>query len=94
VTRIEPISGNVLDNDSDVDGDDLNAVLVSGPGNGSLTLEHDGSFSYAPNDDFNGEDSFSYRANDGQVDGNIVAVTAERGAGQRCPSQRSRCLQR
>jgi len=37
---------------------------VSGPSNGSLTLNTDGSFSYAPSLNFNGTDSFTYRAND------------------------------
>ena len=55
----------VLDNDSDLDGDPLTAVLMSGPSNGALTLNADGSFTYTPNANFNGEDSFTYVANDG-----------------------------
>ncbi len=38
------------------------ASLVSGPLNGSLTLNPDGSFSYQPNAGFTGTDSFTYRA--------------------------------
>ena len=34
----------VLANDSDVDGDSLSAVWVSGPNSGTLTLNSDGSF--------------------------------------------------
>ena len=34
----------VLGNDTDPDGDALSAVLVSGPSNGTLTLNADGSF--------------------------------------------------
>ena len=52
----------VLGNDSDPDGDDLTALLDSGPSNGSLTLNVDGSFSYTPDAGFFGQDSFSYRA--------------------------------
>lgn len=56
---------SVLGNDSDVDGDSLSAVLVAGPLHGELTLNSDGTYSYAPEADFNGTDSFTYRAADG-----------------------------
>ncbi len=65
----------VLGNDSDVNGDLLAAVLVSGPSNGTLTLSPDGSFTYAPNPNFNGSDSFSYKANDAKLDSNEATVT-------------------
>ncbi len=56
----------LLANDTDVDiGDTLTAFVVSGPANGSLSLAPDGSFSYSPNLNFNGNDTFSYRACDG-----------------------------
>ena len=54
----------VLGNDTDVDGDALTAVLVTPPVNGTLILNADGGFSYIPNADFNGSDSFSYMAQD------------------------------
>ena len=41
------------------------AVLVSGPSNGALTLNADGSFTYTPNAGFDGSDSFTFVANDG-----------------------------
>ena len=65
----------MLGNDSDLDGDPLTAVLVSGPANGALTLNANGSFSYTPNANFNGSDSFTYRANDGTVNSNLATVT-------------------
>lgn len=58
----------VLGNDTDVEGDSLSAVLDTEPTNGNLTLNADGSFVYEPNENFNGSDSFTYRARD--VDGN------------------------
>ena len=67
--------GGVLANDSDVDGDDLEAVLVNGPANGTLTLGDDGSFTYEPNDDFNGTDSFTYHATDGTLTSATTTVT-------------------
>ncbi len=54
----------VLANDSDADGDALTAVLVSGTSQGSLTLNANGSFSYAPNAGFSGQDSFGYQVRD------------------------------
>ena len=65
----------LLTNDSDVDGDPLTAVLVSGPSHGTLTLNANGSFSYTPAANFNGSDSFTYRANDGLLDSNEATVT-------------------
>ncbi len=58
-------SPGLLENDSDFDGDDLEAVLVTTVSNGTLNLNADGSFYYLPNPDFNGTDSFVYTANDG-----------------------------
>ena len=65
----------VLDNDTDADDDTLTAELVSGPSNGMLSLNADGSFTYTPNANFNGEDSFTYMANDGIEDSNTAIVT-------------------
>jgi chitodextrinase len=56
----------VLANDSDPDGDTLEASVVSGPSNGSLTLNQDGSFTYAPADGFSDDDTFTYQAGDGE----------------------------
>jgi Big-like domain-containing protein/K319-like protein len=55
----------VLGNDSDPNGDALSAQLMSGPSHGTLVLGADGSFSYTPAANFNGPDSFTYRASDG-----------------------------
>jgi gliding motility-associated-like protein len=60
------ISGNVLTNDSDGNGDVLtvNTVPVTAPANGTLVLNADGTFTYTPNADFNGSDSFVYEVCD------------------------------
>ena len=55
----------VLGNDSDPNGDPLSAVLVEDPAHGTLALGADGSFEYTPDADYNGIDTFSYKANDG-----------------------------
>ena len=64
----------ILSNDSDLDGDPLTAVLVSDVSNGTLTLNTDGSFTYAPDENFNGSDSFTYKANDGKDNSNVATV--------------------
>ena len=61
-----------------VTGQDLGnglSLTVSTPGNGSLLLNADGSFSYTPPTDFSGADSFTYRANDGALSSDPATVT-------------------
>lgn len=65
----------LLGDDSDVEGSALSAVLVTGPANGTLTLNANGSFSYTPNANYSGPDSFTYKANDGTLDSNVVTVS-------------------
>jgi VCBS repeat-containing protein len=65
----------VLDNDSDVESDPLTAVLVGDVSSGTLGLGVDGSFTYDPDGNFNGTDSFTYKANDGTVDSNTATVS-------------------
>lgn len=67
----------VLANDTDVEGDALSAVLVTGPSFGILTLNADGSFLYTPNADFHGSDSFTYRASDGAAASASVTVAID-----------------
>jgi hypothetical protein len=54
----------LLANDSDADADALEVTLVSGPQHGSLTLARDGTFAYAPDADFVGDDAFTYAVRD------------------------------
>jgi VCBS repeat-containing protein len=65
---------SVLANDTDADGDPLTAVLVSGPANGSLVLNPNGTFNYIHNGSETTTDSFTYKVNDGTADGNTVTV--------------------
>ncbi len=65
---------SVLTNDSDAESDPLSAILVSGPANGTLTLNPNGTFSYTHNGGETTTDSFTYKANDGTADGNTVTV--------------------
>ncbi len=69
------ISGRgVLANDTDVDGNTLSTVLISTVSDGVLGLNPNGSFTYTPNANFHGTDSFTYKANDGVSNSNIATV--------------------
>ncbi|MCX8025035.1 MAG: Ig-like domain-containing protein, partial [Thermanaerothrix sp.] len=66
-TILNVLAPGVLGNDSDADNDPISAFIVSLPGQGSLTLNNDGGFVYSPNPNYNGSDSFTYVANDGEA---------------------------
>lgn len=74
VLQVNDISRGVLANDTDPDGDQLTAILDSGPSHGSVHLEKDGRFSYAPDSGYEGLDSFQYKASDG-ADSTVQTVT-------------------
>ncbi|MEM6752118.1 MAG: Ig-like domain-containing protein [Cyanobacteria bacterium P01_C01_bin.38] len=59
------VASGVLANDTDAEGDRLNATVVDNPTNGSYTFTSDGSFIYTPLEGFNGTDSFTYTVSDG-----------------------------
>jgi hypothetical protein len=65
----------VLANDTDVEGNPLSAILESSPAHGTVLVQPDGSFIYTPAADFNGTDSFGYKASDGAAQGNVATVT-------------------
>ena len=65
----------LLGNDSDVDSISLSVVFGDGPAHGTVTGNPDGSFTYMPNANFNGTDSFTYRAFDGQEYSDLATVT-------------------
>ncbi len=73
-TRMRAPSG-VLANDTDVEGGALSAVLVSGPAHGTLSLAANGGFTYTPEANYSGPDSFTYKANDGTLDSNVATVS-------------------
>jgi hypothetical protein len=74
-TMLMVAAPGVLANDSDADGDGLTAVLDTDVLSGTLTLNADGSFDYTPDAGFVGDDTFTYHANDGLDDSNVVTVT-------------------
>jgi VCBS repeat-containing protein len=83
------VTGNVLANDSDPDGDALTATLTTLPANGSVTLAPDGSFTYTPAAGFSGADTFTYTATDthgGTATATVtITVVAPDGSGGNSP---------
>jgi uncharacterized repeat protein (TIGR01451 family) len=64
----------VLSNDIVADLVTLTAIKVTDPAHGILTLNANGSFTYDPEANWSGSDSFTYKANDTQADSNTANV--------------------
>jgi hypothetical protein len=60
---------------TDVEGSSLTYSIVSNPSNGSLGSVSGTSVTYTPDSNWNGTDTFTYKANDGTADGNTATVT-------------------
>ena len=59
---------------SDLDQDTLTYSIVDDPVNGAVSL--DGiKVTYTPNENYNGEDTFTYKVNDGTEDSNTATIT-------------------
>ena len=59
------VSGNVITNDVYPAGTlEADTILVSGPANGTVIMNSDGSYTYTPDPPFVGEDEFTYRVCD------------------------------
>ncbi|MDS0259232.1 Ig-like domain-containing protein [Haloarcula sp. S1CR25-12] len=78
----------LLANDDDPDGNRLSVVgSIGEPANGTLTFDN-GSFEYAPDDGFTGEDSFVYEMQDsfGATDTATVTITVGKEADNSAPT--------
>jgi VCBS repeat-containing protein len=71
----EPVNGSLVNLISDVDSTAFAYILVTDVQNGTLTLNADGTFTYTPDAGFEGEDSFTFKANDGELDSNVATFT-------------------
>ena len=60
---------------TDADGNTLSYSVVTAPTKGAVTLGTNGSYTYAPNLNTTGADSFTFKANDGIIDSNTATVT-------------------
>ena len=77
-TAIDAVENTVatgkLSEATDADGDELTYALAKQPANGRVTVDADGSYTYTPNKDFFGSDSFTYTIDDGQ--GGVITKKA------------------
>ena len=60
---------------SDVEGDDLTYSIVDNSSNGGNASISGSILTYAANQDWNGTDTITYKANDGELDSNVSTVT-------------------
>ena len=74
-TTLTVAASGVLSNDIDADNNSLTATIVSSTSHGTLTLNSNGGFTYTPAANYNGADSFTYKANDGTADSNVATVS-------------------
>ena len=58
------LQATVLDNDSDIEGDNLTATIVSSPRYGIINFRPDGTYTYTSDIAFSGIDTFTYQACD------------------------------
>jgi hypothetical protein len=78
-TAGEPVTTDVLANDSDPDGslDPSTVEVESGPSNGTTTVNNDGTITYGPNDGFTGTDSYTYSVADDAGAADTAEVTIQ-----------------
>jgi large repetitive protein len=74
VDQGEVFNGMVTGSDEDEE-DELVFILVAGPLYGTLVFNADGTFTYTHDDSENYDDSFTFKANDGEADSEIATVT-------------------
>jgi VCBS repeat-containing protein len=67
-------ASGVLGNDTDPQNNPLSVILDTDVSHGTLALNANGSFSYAPASNYNGTDSFTYKVSDGLHESGIVTV--------------------
>ncbi|MFY0653953.1 MAG: tandem-95 repeat protein [Cyclobacteriaceae bacterium] len=66
---ITPVEGNLLENDSDPNGDEItvNTIPIINPFNGTVVINPDGTYIYTPDSQFEGTDTFEYEICDNGV---------------------------
>src|SRR6185503_17784019 len=77
ITTPEDTATNLVLTASDVDGNPLTFIIITGPTNGTLSLinTNTGAVTYTPNTNFNGADSFTFRAHDGTTNSSVATVS-------------------
>jgi hypothetical protein len=69
---------------TDVDSATLTYSVVGAASHGTVTITNPttGAYSYAPALNYNGTDSFTFKANDGSLDSNVATVRDHDQSGQ------------
>jgi hypothetical protein len=75
VIQNTPLRLDLLEGAHDPDGDPLTVRLLTQPRHGKLIAHENGAFTYTPAPGWLGEDTFTYRVSDGQLDSNTATVT-------------------
>ena len=74
ITTFEDISVDITLSATDVDGDSLTYLIVSGASHGTITLSGN-TATYTPTANYNGTDSFTFKTNDSTVDSNTATIS-------------------
>ncbi|MDS4060265.1 MAG: tandem-95 repeat protein [Candidatus Contendobacter sp.] len=69
-----PLTGHLLATAADTDSSTLTARVLSGPRHGTLTVSADGGFTYTPDADWHGSDTFTCQVSDGALDSAVADV--------------------
>ncbi|WP_057796760.1 tandem-95 repeat protein [Roseovarius atlanticus] len=75
VDEDDTVTFNPTANDTDPDGDPLTVDSIGTPANGTLTDNGDGTYTYTPNENFNGTDSVSYTVTDPSGETSTATIT-------------------
>jgi len=75
VTTLEDTAKEIALVATDVDGDPLTYSIVVEPTHGNLSIVSGNIVTYTPALDYNGPDSFTFKATDGAADSNVATVT-------------------
>ena len=67
-----PVNGTL--SASDEDGDSLSFTKATDPSNGTVVVDENGDWTYTPNENYNGDDSFTVVVSDGQGGTDIITV--------------------
>jgi len=74
VTLNENETASITLSASDANGDALTYQILTGPSHGTLTGQAP-NLTYTPSQNYNGSDTFTFKANDGSLDSNTATIT-------------------